>query len=150
MTKKGREAEGLRSRDHKPEKSVWPWQSGDSAYKPDPENSRLCWHCTIACNGLRKDPGCEGKGVKPLPKNAPKLWSDRLRQWTKSEVVSSLKLKATGVNSDCSAYIAESGAKFGIFQSSMHSNKRCCRICNCMYVMQLKIIWLSGFLLSLC
>jgi hypothetical protein len=34
-----------------------------------------------------------------------------------------LKLKAKGVNSDCSVYITESGAKFGILQSSMHSNE---------------------------
>jgi hypothetical protein len=63
---------------------------GVSAYKPDPENSCLCWHCTIACNRLGE---VDGEGVKPLPKNAPKLWSDALRQWTKSVVVSSLSLR---------------------------------------------------------
>jgi hypothetical protein len=35
-----------------------------------------------------------GRGVNALPENAPRLWSDALRQWTKSVVVSSLKLEA--------------------------------------------------------
>jgi hypothetical protein len=31
------------------------------------------------------DPGCKReREVNPLPENAPRLWSDALRQWTKS------------------------------------------------------------------
>jgi hypothetical protein len=63
-------------------------------------------------------------------------------------VISSLKLKAIGV-CDCSAYIGESGAKFGILQSSMHSNENVaeyvivCILCNS------KLFVCDGFLLPI-
>jgi hypothetical protein len=102
----------------------------------DPENScpLLVFHHGVLCHlamGLGEDPGCGGRGLSPLPENAPNLWSDTLRQWTKSVVVSSLKLEADRGKRNCSAYIAESGAKFGILKMSRHGDKKCCKICYC-------------------
>jgi hypothetical protein len=82
-----------------------------------------------------------------LPENAPRLWSDALRQWTKS-VWSHWSLRQIGVNRNCSAYIAESGAKFGISQTSMHSSKNVAEyviVKIVMHVMQPKLCVMMSF-----
>jgi hypothetical protein len=75
--------QGLRSRsnegDHKTEKGCLTLAiMGVPTYKPDPENSCLCWHFTTACNGLGGDPGCKGKGSNYCPKMPPNCGQVRL------------------------------------------------------------------------
>jgi hypothetical protein len=94
----------------------------------------LAFHHGVFCHlaaGPGGDPGCGGGGgltcCLKMPQN---LWSDALRQWTKS-VVSSLQLEVDRGKKNCSAYIVESGAKFWNIAKIQCMVKKCCKICYC-------------------